>query len=208
MNPKSNQRILWAFLAIAMVAVAALSLAKWLKQSLHDKPLQDYGAVPQFTLTDQRGNATTLATFTGHVWLADLIFTHCASVCPLMTQKMFELQKVTAEQPDVKIVSFSVDPTHDQPDTLAQYAAMHRADPSRWTFLTGPVSTIYTVIKTGFHLPVDSVGGDQTTPILHSPRFVLVDTKGHVRAYYNGLEDESKKIILHDIQALKEEATQ
>ena len=208
MNPRTTQRVLWGVLAIGLIAIGSLSLAKWLTKITQDKPLEDFGAVPPFELTDQHGKPATLANFAGHIWLADLIFTHCESVCPMMTQKMFELQQATADQPDVLIASFSVDPTHDSPDTLAAYAAVHHADERRWTFLTGPVSTIYTVIKSGFHLPLDSVGGDQTTPILHSPRFVLVDARGHIRKYYNGLEDESKKHILHDIAALKKETIQ
>jgi protein SCO1/2 len=109
------------------------------------------------------------------------------------------------DQPDVRLVSFSVDPTHDGPDTLALYASAHHADMRRWSFLTGPVPTIYSVAKDGFHLPLDSTGGDQTTPIIHSPRFVLIDTKGSVRAYYDGSQDESRKKILSDIEALREE---
>ena len=42
---------------------------------------------------------------------------------------------------------------------------------------------------------------------MHSPRFVLIDAKGVVRGYYDGAQDESRKKILSDIEALQEEAS-
>src|SRR2546429_4462266 len=40
--------------------------------------------------------------------------------------------------PEVKLVSFTVDPEHDTPSALAEYAARYHAQPERWHFLTGP----------------------------------------------------------------------
>jgi len=200
------QRILWGVLALTMIVVGTLSIAHWGKNK--KAPLDDFGAVPHFSLLNQSNQVASLDDYRGHIWVADLIFTHCTSICPMMTAKMFALQerlKRVSDLGDVKLVSFSVDPTHDLPDTLLTYAAMHHADLTRWTFLTGPVLTIYTVSKTGFHLGLDSISGEQTTPIVHSERFVLVDAKGHVRGYYDGSQDGSRDKILEDIARLKEE---
>jgi protein SCO1/2 len=200
------QRILWGVLALAMIVVGTLSIAHWGKSK--KPPLDDFGAVPQFSLFNQSNQVASLEDYRGHVWVADLIFTHCTSICPMMTQKMFALQQTLKDKSDfkdVKLVSFSVDPTHDLPDTLLAYAAAHKADLNRWSFLTGPVPTIYSVSKTGFHLGLDSISGEQTTPIVHSERFVLVDAKGHVRGYYDGSQDASREKILEDITRLKEE---
>jgi protein SCO1/2 len=205
-NPKTTQRLIWGALAVALLVLGGLSVAKWSKTG--KAPLEDFGAIPTFALTDQSNQPTSLDHFRGHIWVADLIFTRCTSICPMMTAKMFALQQALDANNDfgnVKLVSFSVDPTHDRPDTLLAYSAIHHADLRRWSFLTGPVPTIYTISKTGFHLALDSIGGEQTTPIIHSERFVLVDAKGHVRAYYDGSKDESRAKILEDIARLKEE---
>jgi protein SCO1 len=206
MTNRNTYRILWGILAVALVFAAGLSIAKLAKQ--HSKPLEDFGQLPNFSLTDQNGSLVTLDKFRGHVWVADLIFTHCSSICPRLTEKMFALQTALAGEPDVFLASISVDPEHDTPDTLRAYAAAHNADTKRWTFLTGQKSAIFTLAKDGFHLPLDSVGGEQQIPIVHSPRFAIVDTRGHVRAYYDGSKDESQKMILDDIDNLRDEAAQ
>lgn len=200
------QRILWGALALTMLVVAGLSVGKWNKQK--KAHLEDFGAVPNFSLVDQNNRPASLANYRGHIWVADLIFTHCTSICPMMTAKMFQLQQSLtdgSDLKDVRLVSFSVDPAHDLPDTLLAYSQIHHADLSRWSFLTGTVPTIYSVSKVGFHLALDSVGGEQTTPIVHSERFVLVDAAGHVRGYYDGSKEESRQQILDDIARLKEE---
>ena len=206
MTNRNTYRILWGILAVALIFAAGLSIAKLAKQ--HSKPLEDYGQLPNFSLTDQNGSLVTIDKFRGHVWVADLIFTHCASICPRLTEKMFALQTALAYEPDVFLASISVDPEHDTPDTLRAYATAHNADTKRWTFLTGKKSAIFTLAKDGFHLPLDSVGGEQQIPIVHSPRFAIVDTRGHVRAYYDGSKDESQRMILDDIDNLRDEAAQ
>jgi protein SCO1 len=203
MNSRLTQQLLWSILAVALIIIGGFSFLSWTHSN--SKKLDDFGPVPQFSLIDEHGQTITLNAFKGHVWVADLIFTHCTSICPMLTSKMFALQQALKDQPDVKLASFSVDPTHDRPDTLLRYSAMHHADTKQWSFLTGAVPTIYTVAKMGFHLPLDSVGGEQTTPIIHSPRFVIIDQHGHMRGYYNGAEDASRKQILSDIELLKNE---
>jgi cytochrome oxidase Cu insertion factor (SCO1/SenC/PrrC family) len=48
--------------------------------------------VPQFAFTDQRGRPATEQTLLGHVWIADFIFTQCASACPLITARLVAAQ--------------------------------------------------------------------------------------------------------------------
>ena len=169
--------------------------------------MKDYGAIPNFSLLDQSGEHVSLQQFEGHIWVADMFFTSCQDFCPRLTDKMRALETALHSDTDVRFASVSVDPRHDVPDTLRAYAATHHADTNRWTFLTGPVPAIYALIKDGFHMPLDSVGGDQVNaPIVHSPRFVLIDARGHMRGYYNGLKPGTQKQIIADIGALQEES--
>src|SRR5262245_53650717 len=69
----------------------------------------------------------------GHVWVADFIFTTCSDICPRMSRQMRRLQnRLPAE---VRLVSFTIDPERDTPDTLRDYAHEMEADPDRWFFL-------------------------------------------------------------------------
>jgi protein SCO1 len=206
MTPRMYQRLLWGALAVSLFLIGGFSVAKWQKSNAHH--LEDFGTLPNFSLLDQSGTPVTLDRFEGHIWVADMIFTHCGSFCPTLTAKMLALQSALKNEPGVRFASVTVDPLHDTPDTLLAYATAHHADTSRWTFLTGPTPAIYTLIKGGFHLPLDSVGGDQRVPIIHSPRFALVDARGHIRGYYNGEEPGAQTQILSDVGALQEEAGQ
>jgi protein SCO1/2 len=203
MTSRSLQRLSWTILAVALLLLGSFALRSWMAHP-QSEDLIDLGILPSFSVTNQSGTLVTRDSMAGKIWVADLIFTHCTTFCPQLTERMKALGSELPQDENIRMVSVSVDPTHDGPDTLRNYAALHGADTLRWSFWTGPTPTIYTLIKQGFHLPVDSVGGDQEGyPIIHSPRFVLIDKKGHMRGYYNGLDPESRKKIVSDIQILK-----
>lgn len=197
-----SQNLLWALLAVVLLGVGTYSLFSWLKEQEVREPtkvLADYGQVPPFTLTNQDGRIVKRTEFDGHIWLADLIFTRCSGTCPMITQSMLAIERSLARTPNVKLVSFTADPTHDSPEVLLKYGTSYGADFGQWSFLTGPVPVIYDIAKNGFHLPIDSVGGDQNVPIVHSERIVLVDETGHIRGYYDGTTREVQQQVLTDI---------
>ncbi len=204
MPSRISQRLVWGVLSISLILIAGFAIAKWERE--HARHLDDFGTLPDFSLIDEHGASVSLQNFRGHIWIADLIFTHCSSICPLLTAKIITLQSALSEKPDVHFASITVDPVHDTPDTLLAYAMAHHANTDRWTFLTGTTASIYTLVKTGFHLPLDSVGGEQRVPIVHSPRFTLIDAKGHIRGYYDGSQDSARTQIVADIDALENEA--
>ncbi|MGD0389696.1 MAG: SCO family protein [Tepidisphaeraceae bacterium] len=157
---------------------------------------------PSFTLTDQDGNPATNAQLLGHPWIADFIFTTCASLCPTMSAHMSELQDRLPA--DVLLVSFSVDPTHDTPAVLKEYAAKYHAQPNRWIFLTGDEKTQQRVIramKLGFAPAV----GD--TPIQHDEHFVLIDAQGKLRGYYDSFVPQRMDALVHDAKTLSAHPT-
>jgi len=156
---------------------------------------------PKFTLTDQTGNPFSNSQLHGHVWVADFIFTTCASLCPTMSARMEQLQK---QLPDsVHFVSFSVDPEHDTPAALATYAQLYHADPSRWTFLTCKPEEQFRVIAAMKIAVMPASGGD---PIQHSPYFLLIDANGNVRADYDGGVNANMEQLISDAATLQSES--
>jgi protein SCO1/2 len=203
MPSRTTQRLLWGVLSVSLILIAGFAIAKWERE--HTRHVEDFGQLPNFSLVDENGMTASLQNFSGHIWVADLIFTHCSSICPMLTSKMIELQNVLNDKRKIYFASISVDPQHDTPDTLREYAIAQHANTERWTFLTGTTASIYSLVKDGFHLPLDSVGGEQRIPIVHSPRFALMDKRGHIRGYYNGLDPDGQKQLLADIDALENE---
>jgi protein SCO1/2 len=166
--------------------------------------LYQYGAVPDFALTERSGSTVTLAQLRGKIWIADFIYTTCTDTCPLQTAMMVKLQEKYAATPEVQLVSITVDPERDTPQALALYADKYRADPQRWYFLSGPRDRIMQLIQQGFHLAVTAIptGIDPGGLIPHSPRFVLVDKQARIRGYYDSRELEALVRLKNDIDAL------
>ncbi len=165
--------------------------------------MQDFGAVPDFTLVSQTGD-----TVRGHdlrgVWIADFIFTNCGSICPVMSAQFEHLSARLDER--ARLISFSVDPEQDTPRRLAEYAARYGAKPPRWLFLTGEKADVRRLVQDGFHLGVDDAtpadiakGADA---IMHSTRFVLVDIDARIRGYYDSTDTGAMKQLERDVERL------
>jgi cytochrome oxidase Cu insertion factor (SCO1/SenC/PrrC family) len=77
---------------------------------------------------------------------------------------MSELQTAFASETDFRLVSITLDPERDIPETLTAYAAYLQADPQRWLFLTGDKDRIYRLARKGFYLNiVDPADAPQTS---------------------------------------------
>jgi len=176
-----------------------LAPALLLAACVEPKPLPELGLVLPFHLTDQAGQPFDSQVLAGHVWVADFIYTTCNGPCPMMSSHMHRLEEQTAETPDVKLVSFTVDPDHDTPPVLAAYAKHFLAAPARWSFLTGDKASLTEVGFGSFHL--NSVDGSVT----HSTRFALVDRRMRIRGYYTTGDDNFMRQLLHDIRQLERE---
>ena len=191
--------------ALAITAVCATVTAASSGTALRrpSPPLPEYGIVPAFTLRDHRGQPLTREDMTGSVWIADFIFTRCAGQCPLMTERMTQLQRQLSGEPDLRLVSFSVDPAHDTPETLAAYARRSGAGP-RWRFATGPMDAVRALVQDGFRLGM-SEEGTEAEPITHSVRLVLVDRQGRIRGYYDAMEESAVARLTEDARRLLKE---
>ena len=159
-----------------------------------------YGAVPDFSLIDRTGKTITLRDLAGQIWIADFIFTNCGGTCPVMSQSMRKLQDALPRA--IRMVSFTVDPSRDTPQVLAEYAKRYGADQDRWLFLSGEKDALYNLSIKGFKLALEDTGGTEIEPITHSTRLVLVDKQGQIRGYYGGAEDDELKRLSTDAKKL------
>jgi protein SCO1 len=164
------------------------------------KVLPDYGIVPEFRLTAQDGREFDSRDLQGKVWVADFIFTNCPGPCPRMTSQMRSVEKAYAGEPDLKLVSFTVDPLRDTPDVLKSYAEKFHFDPAQWTFLTGSVPILNDLSRKVFLL-----GNVDGKTFEHSTRFILIDRQGHIRGNYLTSEPESIPNLTSDIKILLKE---
>ncbi len=165
-------------------------------------------ALPDFALTTHERQRLTRADLLGAPWIADFIFTTCGGTCPAMTA---QLARLRPRLPDaVRLVSFTVDPTHDTPEVLAAYAKPFGPG-RRWLFATGAQADLYRLSVDGFKLMAMEVPAAEQQPgddgpFLHSTRFALVDGTAHVVGYYDSTDAEELEQLERDAQRLERRA--
>jgi len=163
-------------------------------------PQWDPAGIDDFELEECRGRKITKSDLLGQPWLAAFVFTRCAGPCPLVSEEMRKLQEATREIP-LKLVTITVDPDRDTPETLRRFADNLGADPDRWWFLTGDKSTIFGLVRKSFKMIVDD---DPTAPpgfeVIHSVEIMHVSSEGVVMGRYNAKNavqmSRLKKVVL------------
>ncbi len=147
------------------------------------------GQAKDFALTNTDGKTVKLTDSNGKVRLLTFIYTRCTSVCPITTFTMSQVESKLKEKgvfgSDVEFVSVTIDPEHDTPQVLAQYAKEYHADPAGWEFLTGPPSEVSKVLKSYQVVAIPQDGGQ----IGHPSLSLLIDRNGNIRKQYGTLKD-------------------
>ena len=168
------------------------------KKEFPGKTLPVLGQVRDFTLTDVNGEGFGLKKLLGRVWVANFFFTTCSDICPIMNKNMAALTRSFELVRAVDFVSISVNPEHDSPTVLKQYAEKYQAT-KRWHFLTGSRDVITDLAVKSFNL------GDIKEPVFHSAYFSLVDRYGNIRGYYDGTKTEGLNRLFKDAAKLLKE---
>jgi len=166
-----------------------------------DHPRQLVG----FTLTDRTGRTITQSELAGRFLVVDFLFTSCSLTCPVVNKHMAQIQQLTTNQPDVRLVSLTVDPRDDTADVLAEYAARFGAGTNRWLFLTGDKTQLYGLIATSFLAQdADNQFGYMPGNFSHTDRIAVVDSHGHIQAYFEGLDDDVGSAVVTEINHLRQ----
>ncbi|MGB0768635.1 MAG: SCO family protein [Phycisphaeraceae bacterium] len=177
---------------------------------------------PAFEVTAHTGEAMTRQSMLGKVWVCDFFLTRCNGICPVLGRTMADLANDLSQDEalsDVQLVSFSVDPEHDTVEQLNLYRKINmgvwdrgdearRADLNeRWLHTRAEAQEpFWQLVRDGFKLFVGPAENDPTTPVAHSGRLVLIDKRGQIRGYYDGLTDAEMPALLADIRRLVDES--
>jgi len=187
---QSSQRTIWVGFGFVtgLLGLALLISFLQINRSRHLPLLRVIGPVADFTLTNQDGQITTLADFTNHVWVADIVFTRCAGPCPRMTGQMRSLQNLLPSDSAAKLVTLTTDPEFDSPAVLKKYGQRFNADFSRWTFLTGTKSEITALASGSLKLSAVPVKLEDQKDVadlfIHTTIFVIVDKHARLRGFF------------------------
>jgi protein SCO1/2 len=191
-------------LAIALLATSLVGVAlAFFLRGERAAPPPVLAELPDFRLTERRGGEVGRAELAGRPFVADFVFTRCRVYCPRLTARMKELAARLPPSPRPRLVSITVDPEHDTPAVLTDYARDWGVEADAdWLFLTGETAAVRRLVREGFLLPVEDVPENTAMPILHSSRLMLVDGAGRIRGAYEAFEADALDRLLADLGAL------
>ena len=155
---------------------------------LVDSTVQHIGndhKIADFAFTNQNGKVITQKDYENTVYVADFFFTTCPTICPKMTDNMVWLQNQLKNNPEVKLLSFSVTPDIDTPEVLKKYAIEKGVDDSRWNLVSGNKKDIYYLARKSY-LAVKTGKPEELYDMVHTENFILVDKNKRIRGFYDG----------------------
>jgi protein SCO1/2 len=152
--------------------------------------------VPDFSLTDQTGHPFRLSQMRGEPVAVAFLYTRCpiATACPLTSARFAKLDSMLKGKRSGKLLTITVDPEHDTPKVLAEYAKHLGADPARWKFLTGDPKAVADVASSFGVLYYPDKG-----QVVHTQAVAVVDPDGRLASIYFGQMWEPET-VLRDIE--------
>lgn len=154
-----------------------------------------------FEFITQDNDTLSLKKLEGEWWIANFMYTNCRAICPMTTANLVEVQKRLAQE-DLQphIVSFSVDPIHDTPEVLKEYAEEHGVDLDTWDFLTGyDFQTIQNISENTFKSALREGGANQRS---HGFHFYVINPNGKIIKKYDGTSSKEIELLIDDLITL------
>jgi protein SCO1/2 len=201
------------FLILVLALALVAGVGSWFAATALSHHEQLHGILPDkvrtlgnFSLTNENGQMVTRAELDGKFLAVSFLFTSCSLTCPEVSRRMAEIQRMTTNAADVRLVSLTVDPRSDTPPVLAKWGARFGADTNRWHFLTGEKSALYGLIGQSFLAqdngdPFNSMPGNFTG----TERIAVVDRHGRTWMYFDGLREETPAAVVAEISQLRAE---
>jgi len=175
------------------------------KEKLVDKSVRNVSknhTVANFSLTNQNGITITNKDYENKIYVVDFFFTSCPTICPIMTNNMLKIQDEFIDNDDIKLLSMSVTPEIDNVEILKQYAIEKGVNDSKWNITTGPKKHIYELARKSYFAVVEQ-GDGGLQDFIHTPNFILIDTKKQIRGIYDGTDENEILRLIEDIKILK-----
>ncbi|WP_430467025.1 SCO family protein [Winogradskyella ouciana] len=164
-----------------------------------------YHKIADFSLINQNGEIITQNTYKDKIYVADFFFTTCQTICPIMTDHMYQIQKEIISDDDVMLLSHSVTPRIDSVAQLKKYAKEKGVIDRKWNLVTGDKKQIYELARKSY-LAVKTQGNGDMYDMIHTENFMLIDKKRQIRGFYDGTNPEDIEKLLEDIETLKDES--
>ncbi|MGB3852688.1 MAG: SCO family protein [Tunicatimonas sp.] len=208
------KRIVSGVLLAALVACSSPSTETTnelpiLGRKYYDETIQDtvYHTVGNFSFVNQDSALVTPETLEGKIYVADFFFTSCPTICPVMKKEMLRVYDAFKDNPEVVIVSHTIDPEYDTVALLHDYAERLGVASPAWQFVTGEKDSIFNIALKSYMV---TAAEEEQAPggRIHSGAFILVDRHRRIRGMYDGTVTEKVDVLINDIHRLLREEEQ
>jgi protein SCO1/2 len=154
---------------------------------------------PDIALNDQDAKPLSLTDLRGKVVLLDFVYTRCPGPCPILTGIHEKVRDGLSEtnRADVQLVSITLDPEHDTPAVLREFAGARGIATQGWSFATGPAEDVQAVLSAYGVGSVRAPSGE----IEHTVATFLIDRDGQIAKRYLGTT-HGADAIRADVEAL------
>ena len=163
--------------------------------------VSDNHRVKDFNLINQNGIKVSSKDYENKIYVVDFFFTTCPSICPIMTNNMLLIQEEFIQKNDIMLLSMSVTPEIDNVEVLKKYAIEKGVIDSKWNITTGSKKHIYELARKSYFAVLDQ-GDGGLQDFIHTPNFILVDTKKQIRGIYDGTVENEISRLIQDINIL------
>lgn len=172
-----------------------------------DKSAYELVVLPDYEFKNQEDENTNLKTLTGKNTVLGFIFTSCAGFCPILVEKLKQLEETVSEFQEANYVLISVDPEYDTPEVLQEFAEKHDlAGRDNWFFLTAGKEQTYHLIRKYFASEVKELDQENMRKFAHTEHFYLFDRTRHMRSVFNGTRLDMQKFAKSSMGELDSES--
>lgn len=160
-----------------------------------------YHTIPDFKFVSQDGDTVTAATVKDKIYVADFFFTSCPTICPKMKTQLKRVYERFQTNPNVLLLSHTIDPVHDSVAALKTFAQELGVTGKNWLFVTGDRDKIYDIGQNSYMVTAKE---DASAPggVVHSGAFILVDKDRHIRGIYDGTTVDGVDKLMADMDKL------
>lgn len=162
-----------------------------------------YTTIRSFEFVDQDGQTIDHSTIEGRVYVTDFFFTSCPTICPKMKQQLLRVYDRFEDQPELVLLSHSIDPVRDSVGRLKTYSEKLGIESSRWHLVTGEKDSIYSMAR--YYMIAAQEDALAPGGYAHSGAFLLVDRNKQIRGIYDGTNPDEVDDLMEDIEWLLNE---
>jgi protein SCO1/2 len=122
-------------------------------------------------LIDQRRHSFTLSSLRGEPLIVTFVSAHCTDACPLINaQFAAAAQRIKREHLPARLLTITLDPEHDSPQTMRELARRFDADSHQWLVAGGSRSDVHALMRAFGVISIEGKRGSDD----HHTTFVYV----------------------------------